>query len=248
MLTPAIPSHYHSDNVTIRGMFIRQVVAFRRAMATLESYYEKLTSGSLPSSTSNPTHPYMTSYTPAGSSGPVLFEYTECLPGRLVFFGHSDKDGLLCIKFTRHYSKEVHEFCAKEGFAPRLHAIEYLPDGWQMVVMEDVRADYVNLKTFLLSNVDPSQRDSLLGNIRRSLVKLHQAGFVHGDIRDVNILVEESGLDGTFLLVDFEMGGEIGKAVYPPLMNTTSVTRPGGVWENELVLAEHDMAMVDFFT
>ena len=226
-------------------MLLRQITAFRRAMVTLAEYYSTLFSGSLPTPIPNPTFPYPTSYTPAGSSGPRSFKYTESVPGQLHFFGRSDTDERLCIKFTRYYSKEVHEFCAKEGFAPSLHAMECLPDGWYMVVMDDVRVDYVDLATFLRNVTELARFRSILDNIRRRLVKLHQAGLAHGDIRDATIFASNTGLNDNFLLVDFTTSGEIGKAVYPLFVNRIMVTRPEEVRDNQLVLAEHDMHMLD---
>ena len=199
--------------------------------------------------TPNPTLPYPTCYTPAASSEPRPFEYTLYMPDRLVYFGqHSDSDQL-CIKFTRNYSKEAHEFCAKEGFAPRFRAMEHLPGNWYMIVMDNLNADYVNLATFISDHpgvLSSPEYGSLPDNIKQSLLKLHQASLAHGDVRDINILVKRTGLDGTFFLVDFEVGGGIGKARYPSFMNTVSVKRPDGVHDGELVHAEHDMEMLQY--
>jgi hypothetical protein len=119
-----------------------------------------------------------------------------------------------------------------------------------MVVMDNLSADYVNLATFLSDHPgvpsSPEYGLLLLDNIKQSLLKLHQAGLTHGDVLDVNILVKRTGLDGTFFLVDFEVGGEIGIARYPSFMNTMSVKRPEGVRDAELVHAEHDMEMLQY--
>ena len=40
----------------------------------------------------------------------------------------------------RHYSKDVHVFCASKGFAPILNGFQKLPGGWWMVVMETIIA------------------------------------------------------------------------------------------------------------
>ncbi|KIM52792.1 hypothetical protein SCLCIDRAFT_63065, partial [Scleroderma citrinum Foug A] len=45
----------------------------------------------------------------------------------------------------------------------------------------------------------------------------HNEGFVHGDLRDANIL---SGDDGCVKLVDFDWGGRDGEVSYPtPRLN-----------------------------
>ena len=45
------------------------------------------------------------------------------------------------------------------------------------------------------------------------LVKLHDMGFVHGDIRGFNTVFDENGRG---CLIDFDLGGEHGNAQYPP--------------------------------
>jgi len=44
-------------------------------------------------------------------------------------------DEWICIKFVHQYLKDVHEFCASKGFAPKLEGFEGLPGGWHMVVI-----------------------------------------------------------------------------------------------------------------
>ena len=42
----------------------------------------------------------------------------------------------IVVKFTRTYSKVVHDLLAGEGFAPELLAVEDMVGGWKIVVME----------------------------------------------------------------------------------------------------------------
>jgi len=69
------------------------------------------------------------------------------MKGRNLFFGRmDDADGTaICIKFVSSYCEEGHEFLAAKGFAPKLHAVERLPGGLYMVVMDDVSEEYVSL-------------------------------------------------------------------------------------------------------
>jgi len=87
MLTPAIPCHYHRDDMIIRDMLMRQIGAFRRAMVTLEDYYKELTSQRPPIPTPNPTLPYPTCYTPAASSEPRPFKYIKTLSNFGILVG-----------------------------------------------------------------------------------------------------------------------------------------------------------------
>lgn len=49
-------------------------------------------------------------------------------------------------------------------------------------------------------------------DLQELVAKFHDQGFVHGDLRDANIL---SGDDGCVKLVDFDWGGRDGEVSYP---------------------------------
>jgi len=55
-----------------------------------------------------------------------------------------------------------------------------------------------------------------INQLREGLAALHQAGFVHGDVREANILVEKGG---HARLVDFDWSGQAGTARYHSLLN-----------------------------
>jgi len=198
----------------------------------------------------NPTHPYPTSF--ISQDGSVQrFTYLFHMTGRNLFFGRTD-DTAICIKFVPRYCKEGHEFLAAKGFAPKLHAFERLPGGLYMVIMDDVSDEYVSLFNLirdnpsLLSEEHLGARRSLSDKIRQSLRQLHQAGFVHGDIRDTNVMAKWDGFnDWSFLVVDYDSCGKIKQVRYPLNLNTTSVQRPEGATGGAIIEAEHDLEMLD---
>lgn len=73
------------------------------------------------------------------------------------------KDGTdIVVKFTMRYSAPAHEWCAANGYAPGLFAVEEIGANWKMIVMPDLTSEYefddtrfhsaqqqTNLKTFL---------------------------------------------------------------------------------------------------
>ncbi|KAF5345593.1 hypothetical protein D9756_011048 [Leucocoprinus leucothites] len=80
---------------------------------------------------------------------------------------------------------------------------------------------------------------------------LHKGGFVHGDIRDSNLMVDPGSLSSDEVkvhLVDFDWAGRIGEATYPAGLNCESVRRPAGVGDRKLITAEHDIGMVSYLT
>lgn len=144
------------------------------------------------------------------------------MKGRNLFFGRmksmDDVNGTaICIKFVTRYCQEGHEFFAAKGFALKLHAVERLPGGLYMVVMDDVSEEYISLfnlvrdnPDFLLSEDHMVARNCLLEEVRQCLRQFHEAGFVHGDIRDTNIMVKRGGFNGGFfLVVDYDSCGKI---------------------------------------
>ena len=81
--------------------------------------------------------------------------------------------------------------------------------------------------------------------VREKVNCLHQEGFVHGDIRTTNVMVDKNGSPG-IMLVDFDWAGVIGEAQYPMNVNNETIKRPYGAYDNELILAQHDIMMIDF--
>ena len=178
------------------------------------------------------------------------------MTGRNLFFGNMDNTSI-CIKFVPRYCKEGHEFLAANGFAPKLHAFERLPGGLYMVVMDDVDDEYVSLFNLirdnpsLLSEEHLGSRNLLSEKVGQCLRQFHQAGFVHGDIRDTNImvkkiLIQDGFNDGlSFLVVDFDSCGEMKQVRYPLNLNTTTVQRPEGATGGAIIETEHDLEMLD---
>jgi serine/threonine protein kinase len=164
--------------------------------------------------------------------------YSHHMPDKLLFFGESDGNKV-CVKFTTSYSREVHAQCASMGIAPTLRGFEVLPGGWFMVVMD--RIDDV----FTPSYASESSLTIELHNlVLKHLTLLHQARYVHGDLRDTNLMVRKDGQPG-FMLVDFDWAGEIGEVCYPMNVNTDpELGRPAGAYDGEIIQADHDIDML----
>ena len=68
--------------------------------------------------------------------------------------------------------------------------------------------------------------------VRKVVEELHAGGFVHGDVRDTNILIDRRSLGDTddvkIHLIDFDWAGPIGITNYPMGVNRVTIKRPNG--------------------
>ena len=111
------------------------------------------------------------------------------------------------MKFARQYAIELHAFCANSGHAPKILGFKQLAGGWFAVAMD-----------YIFPTIHPSKSPHLVthcANWVDTLEKLvdsfHNEGFVHGDLREPNILCEGDQV----MLIDFDWGGKVGEACYP---------------------------------
>ncbi|KAL6305761.1 hypothetical protein BKA93DRAFT_195456 [Sparassis latifolia] len=115
-----------------------------------------------------------------------------------------------------------------------------------MVVMDLLDAaysDFDRIRTILREE----QVQDVHHKIEELVRSLHSASYVHGDVRDSNILVapRENG-DMDVRLVDYDWAGMAGEAQYPPLINRKTVRRPAGAIPGSAIVKEHDLEMITF--
>ena len=191
--------------------------------------------------------PFVTSYESNGQR--ITFTYDARLDDqKLIFSAIIDQDdsdhGQCLVKYTRRYSKEAHECLASHGFAPMLRQCVQVSTGWITVIMD--RSKYEVLYGKILSN---TEQEKVRRKVNNMVQVLHEEGFVHGDIRDINLLVNVESLasdDVAVHVVDFDWAGRIGEARYPMGVNTKTVWRPAGVKNGELITTKHDEDMVSY--
>lgn len=115
-----------------------------------------------------------------------------------------------------------------------------------MAVMEKIDRGYMDYCDFRRSeNFTPVRASLLRDGIKATLRQLHDKGLVHGDVRDVNVLVARSG-EPKFMLVDFDWAGRMGEVRYP--MNVYSgedLQRPEGAYDGEFITPKYDIQMTD---
>lgn len=166
--------------------------------------------------TQTPNHPRFfpqpTSFTYCSSSGAtpstVSFIYLRSLKKAApIYLVETEDKQKLVVKFVPRYGAEAHYEAAKHGFAPNLHyagpLYKNIAEDCQatMVVMDWVEGETVD-------GLTEEQKNTLRTHIR----ELHEAGFVHGDIRPPNVLIR----DDKVTLLDFDWAGPEAKVFYPP--------------------------------
>ena len=122
------------------------------------------------------------------------------------------------------------------GIVPKLRGFQDIGAGWTMVVMNALDEEY---KIFDKYSLPADTRE----HIEAELNELHRAHFVHGDVRDANIMVRKDSEPG-FMLVDFDWVGIIGEVCYPANINKKDIWRPDDVSDGAMIKSEHDMAML----
>ena len=131
------------------------------------------------------------------------------------------------VKFCRSYHKESHDLLAIKGFAPTVLDLTALPGGWFTVIME------------FADGCPWDESVSKLAEALQAAVQvLHEAGFVHGDLRSNNILVVQNGVH----IVDFEWAGIADQATYPFFMNHTDLIWPDGASDGLPITKRHGLS------
>ena len=190
-------------------------------------------------------YPSLTSYNDDGQE--TRFTYDERLDeDKLVFSAtvNPPGSGKCIVKFTWQYSVPAHNYLASHGLAPRIRKCIGIPGEWTAVVMDESK--YQVLYGLQLSM---AEQHKVKCKVQSIVQTLHEGGFVHGDIRDTNILIDRASLaskDTKVHLIDFDWAGCAGEAKYPMEMNCQTVRRPAGVKGGEIITQQHDIEMISY--
>jgi len=141
----------------------------------------------------------------------------------------------IVVKFTRKYGRELHEFCADHLYSPKLLAYERLPGGWIGVAMEFV----ASACPLMESKFSQECRQQWLDEMDEMVTKMHEAGYVHGDLRPRNFMVDQKKL----FLIDFDWGDKEGTAMFPD-DELVPILRLG--WGQLKITKEDDMRVLAY--
>ncbi|CAG8657785.1 157_t:CDS:1 [Paraglomus brasilianum] len=220
--------------------------ALNKAVVLLQGVYNQ---GPPQISPTQRSFPYINSFQTL--DGQMLeFNYKSKLHG-LVFNVERSNDYSctlpkdLLVKFAQDYGVNAHEACAEMGIAPQLFGCYSVSGGWKVVVMEYMKDDYSNLAE---EYYEPSCVDEIKKSVKEKVEKMHAKGFVHGDLRQVNILRQKH--NGNIVLVDFDWAGRIHEAKYPLYMNPNLPRHPDATYLGEITtgMVEHLFPKTKAFT
>jgi len=243
-LTALIPLWFSPHDTEMHNTITRFFSALKNAASNLVTYYTELQAHTPTTfaTAEEAQFPYPTTFTHLQTYVNTSLKLDrQPIPGKLLYCGSMETGELVVVKFVRSYSKDLHEYCASYGLAPALVGFEMLTGDWFMVVME-YENDYVAFSTV-------KNRASISRQLRETVTNLvtsfHAEHFVHGDIRDSNLLVRMGDGELGMKLVDFDWGGKEGEVRYPILINNHTVYRPPSVFGGQLITTEHDLLMVE---
>ncbi|RDX53028.1 hypothetical protein OH76DRAFT_1399616 [Lentinus brumalis] len=260
-----IPLHAHTTNEAELRAGERALTALRVALHSLRERYPTMPIKRGPRA----DFPFRDFYAELDGT-PHPFEYISAIDDKRIF-RVSEGGTRLCVKFSKRYSTEAHEVAHAAGFAPKLIAMNMVYD-WIMVVMEDKSDEYSNTMWDIKRAKIGEKREEeakkgkkkaaekekafhtpafsleeAQDEVKAKLAHLHDKGFVHGDLRDVNVIVRNEGVSGDdpgILIVDWDWAGRAGQVTYPRGINT-QVARPADALAGEDIKAEHDVWMAD---
>ncbi|KAF9063779.1 hypothetical protein BDP27DRAFT_1426517 [Rhodocollybia butyracea] len=243
----SIPLNVHSTNIKTIAAGERLVYSLRVAFKKLSDYYSTQLFKTEPVR-SNIDFPFCNFYTIDEKKYYFAYERWEqerrkFMNKKRIYRAHM-KDGhsqCVLVKFTRRYSVDAHRAASDANIAPELIAGNEVYD-WYMAVMDDISETYVSA-----DQLDIQTQRSMRGDITDAVKRLHERGFVHGDVRDVNVLIRRASADShlpSVKLVDFDWGGAIGKMAYPSGINSREIRWPEGVVAGAEIKTKHDLEMV----
>ncbi|KAG1730671.1 uncharacterized protein EDB91DRAFT_1059330 [Suillus paluster] len=242
ILGPIIPLFWHSMDDSMQSTAARMFAALNLAITKLAKLY----SAQIPLLTPQDSPldcPYPQDY----DNGTQYFSYYHSQPLRhhRIFFEETSIGEKICIKYVKRYLPEAHQFCAKEGHAPRLIAYESLPGGWNMVVMNvlPIHNDLSSRSTSAyqqFSQIPAAECGPLEKAVTDFIHQFHKKDFIHGDLRGTNLFL----LGDNFMLLDFDWSGRIGNTHYPMHVNCKGIHRPFDARDGNEIKVVHDLEML----
>jgi len=136
----------------------------------------------------------------------------------------ADSENSLLVKLVAPecYSETVHRTLAARGLAPLLHGTVCVAGAPSAIVMEylDANSGWMTLQKYIKEHQE-IKINTEHPRLVELLEAMKQEGFVHGDLRPINIMCRELPGRGKergeleIKVIDFDWAGKLGVARYP---------------------------------
>jgi hypothetical protein len=234
--TLRFPSHYYHIEP-----FANILGALRKAIQNLDEYYRAIPL----IEQGQREYPYFDSFT-SSDGNLVRFKYHERLVSYSFIFIVDVEDATelpqqLLVKFTRNYGEEAHRACMKLGIAPSLYACQDLAGGWKAVVMAYEGDDFT-----MLSECELGAEDKVAAKAAtmEAAKKMHDKRFVHGDLRNSNVLCRKTDSELKILFIDWDWAGKARDTIKYPTTINTDIHRHRDAKPGSPILQAHDEYML----
>jgi hypothetical protein len=226
-LSPTYQLLCNPDFVTSQKI-AKLFASLKRSLEILQSHDPN---GFLPAS----QFPYITCFHGIDSNSVFSIQYLKKMKGLLFHAKILGKELEVAVKFCSRYNRDVHLFCHSMGFAPAL--ISYHSLGHYFVVV----MEKLSLRPL---SFDDRKNTEIRDQVQFIVQKLKEKRYVHGDMRESNVLFDTLGK--RVVLVDFDWAGVDGIDVYPPFMNP-ALNWPEGATTGQPLRHEHDLYWFEYF-
>lgn len=187
--------------------------------------------------------PYQREYIDSHGATQRVEDMVQIQPHQRIFHGKLVNGTPVAVKYVQEYSAEAHRHCAQIGFAPELLGFTEMAGGWNMVVMPFLDSTWSPLCD---EDITYDIKDEQAMFARRKIEEFVAAGWVHGDIRDVNVMISHEVGDEGVYLIDFDWAGKEGEVFYPfdMKMEPETIRRPYGADPLKPISRIHDLEMI----
>ncbi|KAK0477006.1 hypothetical protein IW261DRAFT_1552020 [Armillaria novae-zelandiae] len=252
----------------------RLFTAIRSSLKELDEYYECINAQpTIPLQPNIPHHrffPHVTSFLSHETNEVVKFRYISAIDDEdstnLIFRIETEEEEPcpLIVKFSDRYGYAAHQCLAECGFAPKLFYYGLIDgktdvlSGGSDAVTGKIRSDAGGLYTgpmhmIVMEYVDGKNAaqipdtewpDDAFEMVKAAVDKLHEGGFVFGDLRRPNVMFTRHEHDWRTYLVDFDWSGLEGEVFYPPGLSERPIWAKGVV-SFQKIEKEHDLEMLE---
>ena len=189
-LTPLYPLAWHKDD-EMKISISRTFRALKKSLQLLDQYYDQVDKlvQKIPQ-TDHPVHPSFPEVIIGDKYYNVQInsQFANYLLWEVTLLNKQETHENVYVKVVQKhkYSLDTHQLLSKVGYAPKVLATSFIPGNWLLVYMECL--DNRLMLNRITNNLNDQERNNLREKIEKVVKYLRDSGYVHGDLREGNIL------------------------------------------------------------